>query len=235
MTRKRTKREKNRATQLKLRDKSILEHVARFRLTTVDVLHQAILVGDSPNAIAKLLNRLSKYRYLTKHTLVHPVRYYVLGEDGAAWLGLDHYRVVSLGPQALPIEYGVLLYALLGNPRRTRLMRAEILNWGPWLDPTMAEVPHCAEIEQRILELIRVDLGGPAAHLARKCVGDVTKRRTIREFLPFVADGRFRLVVVTATPEKSQAVRQALLAHEWPRGLLVHISVVPQLLILSTR
>jgi hypothetical protein len=220
---------------LKVREQRTLEHVVRFRLTTVEVLNRAVLTGDSPNAIAKLVNRLCHQSYLIKHTLIHPTRYYVLGLDGARRLGLTHHRVPSFGPQSLPIEYCVLLYALMGQHQRIRLNRAEVLRWCPWLQPSLAAAPHCADLEKQILELIRVDLGGAATHVARKCVGDITKRRKSRKFSHFVAEGRFRLVVITSTPEKSRAVRQALQAHEWPPGMLVHISVIPQLLALSTR
>jgi len=50
-----------------------------------------------------------------------------------------------------------------------------------------------------------------------------------------VAEGKFRLVVITTTKEKSAAIRRALNRHEWPEGLAIHLSVVPQLLSLTVR
>jgi hypothetical protein len=41
------------------------------------------------------------------------------------------------------------------------------------------------------------------------------------------------MVVVTATKEKSVAIRQALDRHDWPTGLSLHLSVVPHLLSLT--
>ena len=84
-----------------------------------------------------------------------------------------------------------------------------------------------------MLELVRVDLGGPADHVARKCVADLNERYRLREFSRLVAQHHFRLVVITATREKAAAVRQALERHDLFPGLPVHLPVVPQLLSLT--
>lgn len=218
---------------LKPRGREIVDHVARYRLTTVEVLCRIVLPDLSPNAVSKITNRLCDAGYLRKYTLLHPTRYYVIGEVGANLLGVGGHRVGPLGPQSLPMEYAVLVYATLGNSPRRRLNSAEVLRVCPWLTPTLADVPHCADEQHGVLELIRVDLGGPADHVARKCALDVLKRRRLREFSVVLAKNRFRLVVITATKEKATAVRHALDRHDWPDGLLVHLSVVPQLLALT--
>jgi hypothetical protein len=51
--------------------------------------------------------------------------------------------------------------------------------------------------------------------------------------LTLVATGQFRLVIVTATTEKVTAIQRALTNHLWPPGLLLHFTVVPQLLSLG--
>ena len=219
--------------RLKLRDRKIIDHVARYRLTTVEVLRRVELTTLSHNALTKVLNRLCDAEYLRKYTLLHPTRYFVLGDVGANLLGIGVHRAAPLGPQSLPMEYAVVVYAALGKQPRRRLTPAEVLQKYPWFTPTMADAPHCADEPHGVLELIRVDLGGPADHVARKCVADVTERRRLREFLALVAKRQFRLVIVTATKEKAAAVRQALDRHDWPTGLLVHYSVVPQLLSLT--
>ena len=218
---------------LKPRGREIVEHVARYRLTTVEVLCRIVLTGLSPNAVSKIANRLCNAGYLRKYTLLHPTRYYVIGEAGANLLGIGGHRAAPLGPQSLPIEYAVLVYATLGKTPRRRLTAEEVLRVCPWLTPQLADAPHCADEQHGVLELIRVDLGGPADHVARKCALDVTKRLRLREFSVVLAKNRFRLVVITATKEKATAVRQALDRHDWPDGLLIHFSIVPQLLSLT--
>ena len=95
--------------------------------------------------------------------------------------------------------------------------------------------PHCPNEADGTVELVRVDLGGPPDHVARKCANDLRKRCQFREFSAMVADGTFRLVVITGTSQKSAALRCSLDRHEWPKGLRIHMSVVPELLNLTTR
>ena len=215
------------------RGRKIIEHVARYRLTTVDVLCRAVLSGLSRGATSKVANRLCDGGYLRQYTLLHPTKYYVLGEASANWLGIDTGRAAPLGPQSLPIEYAVLVYATLGRQPRMRLTPAEVLAKCPWLEPAMAKAPHCWDEQHAVLELVRVDLGGPADHVARKCLADLNERHRLREFSRLVAQNHVRLVVITATRQKAAAVRQALERHDLFPGLPLHLPVVPQLLSLT--
>lgn len=218
---------------LKSRDQAILEHVERYRLTTVVVLSRAVLPGISRNAIAKTANRLCKAGYLRKYPLLHPTKYFVLGKAGTRVRGLAGSGATPLGPQSLPQEYATLVHAALGKTPRERLTPAEVLSRYPWLTSKLAEAPHCISKPDGVLELIRVDLGGPPDHIARKCLADVNRRRRLREFWPFVTEGHFRLVIITTTKEKANAIQQALGRHSWPQGLLVHFTILPQLLSLT--
>lgn len=213
-------------------DRLILEHVARYRLTTLEALGRAVLAGLSRNALNKITTRLCTSGLLQKYTLLHPVRYFVLGDWGARGMGFREYRAHPLGPQSLPQEFAVLAFAALGAKPHLRLTTSEVLQRCPWLPMYMASAPHCID-RADVLELVRVDLGGPADHVARKCAVDLVNRCRIREFLPLVAERRFRLVVITSTSGKATAIQRALDRHELPPGLLIHFSVVPQLLSLG--
>lgn len=217
------------------RDRALLAHVARYRLTTVEVLQRLLLPGVSRNGVGKVLGRLCEAGMLRKYPLLHPALYYVLGDGGAQALGLGAHRGEPLGPQSLPMEYGVLLYATLGNQLRERLTKPEVLDRCPWLPKPLAEAPHCAGAGRGALELVRVDLGGPADHVARKCAADLRERESLREFGSLLTENRFRLVIVTATSEKSVAIRRSLDRREWPAGLRIHLSVVSRLLPLTAR
>jgi hypothetical protein len=212
----------------------VLEHAERYRLATVESLSRTVLPQHSRNAINKIVNRLCDRRLLQKYTLLHPVRYFVPGECGARLLGTGSHRVAPLGPQALPMEFAVLAYATLGKQPRLRLTAAEVIAHSAWMPTTLAEAPHTTD-QAGVLELLRVDLGGPADHVARKCRADITVRRRLRQFATFVTSGGFRLVLITGTARKADAIRRSLDRHDWPHGLLIHISVVPRLLSLSAR
>ncbi len=128
------------------------------------------------------------------------------------------------------MEYALLLYATMGTVVRKRLTVAELTDLCPWLDAPFCSSPHCLDQGNQVIELVRVDLGGPADHVARKTKRDIRSRRQLEHFDRFVQSGRFRLVVITGTPEKSAAIRQAMNRHDWPRGLAIRLAVVPQLL-----
>ncbi len=217
------------------RDRKVIDHVARYRLTTIPVLKKAVLHGLSSNAVAKIANRLTFAGYLQKFTLLHPARYFMLGDKGAAMLGRSGRSGQAAGSQSLPTDYGVLAYATLGAQSRWRMLRSEVTSLCPWLSDRLASAPHCCDAAKATLELIRVDLGGSADHVARKCVADLRERLAIPEFARMVAQSQFRLVVITATRENAVAIQQAMNRHEWPSGLTIHLSVVSHLLSLIAR
>jgi hypothetical protein len=62
----------------------------------------------------------------------------------------------------------------------------------------MTAAPHCID-QADVLELIRVDLGGPVDYVARKYATDLISRCRIREFPKLLAERCFRLVVFTFT------------------------------------
>lgn len=214
------------------RDRLILEHVARYRMTTLEAIQRVVLRGLSRNAVKKLANRLCDAGLLQKHTLLYPVKYFVLGELAVRNFGIGIHRAESLGPQSLQQEYAMLAFATLGTHQHLRLNAAEVKRRCPWLPLVFTAAPHCID-EANVLELVRVDLGGPANHVARKCLADLTERCRVQEFRTLVTAGQFRLVIITATTEKVTAIQRALTNHLWPPGLLVHFSVVPQLLSLG--
>jgi len=227
---------KNRAGgRLTARELEVIDHVARYRLTTVSVLCRTHLSGVSRGAVGKVVSRLCSADYLQSYPLFHPTRYYVLGTQGTKSLGLAVHRSLPLGPQSLPMEYAALLYATLGKQLRKRLNIREVLALYPWLPAALATAPHCFDETHGVLELLRVDLGGPADHVARKCLADINARRRLREFSPLVRSGKFRLVVITSTPAKAAALRQAIDRHDWPADFPIHFSIVADLLSLTAR
>jgi hypothetical protein len=215
------------------RDLLILEHVARYRMTTLEAIQRVVLRGLSRNAVNKITNRLCSRGLLRKYTLLYPENYFVLSELSVRNFGLGIQRSTPLGPQSLPQEFAMLAFATLGHQQHLRLNALEVRKRCPWLPLSLSAAPYCMD-PSGILELVRVDLGGPADHVARKCAADVNERCRIPEFPAAVAAGQFRLVVITSTASKVDAIRRAFQHHSWPSGLLVHFTVVSQLLSLSS-
>ncbi len=216
------------------RDFAVLHHVLRYRLTTIAALCRTVLPGLSANAAGKIVNRLCAAGYLQKYDMVHPGKYYVLGDQGVRLLGAGGHRTVSLGPQSLPTEYAVLAYATLGQHQRRRLTSDEVSLRCPGLKRSLADAPHCEDPTRGVLELVRVDLGGPVDHVVRKCHRDLVRRYRFPHFARLVTQGEFRLAVITTTSAKAAAIRQSLDRRDWPGGLMIHFSVIPELLTIMT-
>lgn len=215
------------------RDRQILDHVRRFRLTTNEVVQKLFLPNQQLNAVTKVTARLASSGLLRSFPLYHPRTYFTLGDEGAAYLGMPENRALPLGPQSLPTEFAVLSYATLGRGYRERLTREELSERYSISDRGLIEQPYTDT--DGVLELIRVDLGGAPDHIARKCKRDVELRVDSNEFRPVLEAGHFRLVVVTCTQEKSAAISSALNHHLWPDGLMIHLAIVPDLIFLTAR
>ena len=226
---------KHKATRLSARDYAILHLADRLRVLTIAILRKGVLAGLSRSGASKIVNRLVRSQHLCGYTLFHPTRYFVLGDQGARLLGRTNHRTLPLGPQALPIEYTTAVYRVLGRTPRKRLMRSEVQEIYSWLTGQLMDAPMCIDEAHSVLELLRVDLGGPVDHIARKCRADIDERSGIPEFNALIKTKCFRLVVITGTKEKLGAIKAALGRHQWPPGLLIHCSVVSELLLLTAR
>lgn len=218
--------------RLTRRDRAILDHVARFRLTTNEVLQRVLFVDQQPNAVTKVTARLCEHKFLAGFPLIYPQNYYRLGEHGAATLGLHESRTRPLGPQSLPMEYGVLVYATRREQPLIRLTPNELRQRFDFFEPAWCEAAHVLRVagSDDVIELLRVDLGGSADHVARKCFADVMARWQSNPFKQLVRRRTFRCVLITCTTSKAAAIQLSLEGHHWPDGLAVHLATVPDLL-----
>lgn len=220
------------------RAQRVVDHVLRHRISTNGAIRRHICPELSPNSVSKLTAGLCHRGLLARHPLFPPAVYFTLGEAAARDRGVRLHRALPLGPQALPIEYGVLAYAALGSSYHRRLNLDELeqlLSGAP--ASLLSEAPYCLDETKResVLELFRVDLGGRADHVARKAASIIRDRKAEPAFASWFQQGRVRLVIVTGAAEKAAAIRAAVDQHLWPDGLSIHLAVVPHLLRLTGR
>lgn len=79
-------------------------------------------------------------------------------------------------------------------------------------------------------ELVRVDLGGPSDHIARKCHAEIQSRLVVDEFRTLLDQNTFQLVIITGSTEKAAQIDSTLTARQWPRGMQFRIAVFTDLL-----
>lgn len=222
--------------RLSRRDHQIIEHVVLHRMGVMETTHKLFFQEQQLSAVCKVVQRLSDEDWLRRFPLIYPTRYFVPGKRAAQAFGLPSCRTHPLGPQSLPTEYAMLLYVAQGRTLQ-RLTADQLRQQYPWYDLAWTFAPHCVRSceSQKVLELLRIDLGGPADHVARKCRADIRVRRDCRDFNELLKRDGFRLVVISATTEKAAAIQLALHAHRWPARLRFHLVVIPQLLPLLPR
>ncbi len=214
------------------RDQEIISLTQRYRLATNATIHRHLFVGKSINAVTKVTSRLCREGMLQRYPLIPPEDYFTLGPYSAKQLGLAKHRTEPLGPQALPTDYAVLLYASMGE--RVRLADNELLEIVPWLPSEFYYAPHC-KTAKGVLELIRVDLGGSPYHLAKKCAADYSRRLEHSEFRELLCQNRFQLVVLTTTQIKARLIRQSIESMAWEHAIRLHLAIIPRLAFLHFR
>lgn len=220
-----------RRARLGPRDDEIFEHVLRYRLTTREVLHRLYFAECEPNAVTKVTSRLCRHGLLNVHRFdaAGARSYYLLGPEGARLLGASRKRIEPLGVQALPIEYGTLLFCTAAEGRE-RLTRRELQEHHPeYLVPGLDASRYYLDRDGETTRLasIRVDCGGGVDHVVRKCRGDLGERQRHDPFARLIERGQFLIAVVTARAEKAEAIRAALRRHHWP--IRFRVEVVPEL------
>lgn len=219
------------------RDRDIIEHVVRDRITTNEVIQSRYFDESHASAVTRATARLCAAGWLSAFPLLYPTKYFIPGKLTASAYGLPIGRTYPLGPQALPREFAVLKYTAANAPNVIRLSNQEILLSAAWYQTEWMQASHCQrEVDSKlVLELIRVDLGGPADLIARKCRKDVEARRKLQAFTEMVAEGRFSMVVVTGSTAKAAAIQVALSQHRWPTNLQFRLAVFVSLIPLLPR
>ena len=214
------------------RDEKIVQLTDRYRMGTNAAFHRLIFHGQSLNAVTKVTARMCRQGWLCRYPLIPPEDYFTLGPVAVRQLGHSLRRSEPLGPQALPIDYAVLLYATHGD--RIRLHVTELQSQVPWLPDELTYVPYC-RTSGGVLELIRVDLGGTPQHIAKKAATDCARRLEIPEFRLLVESDRFQLVVLTTTSSKARLIRQAIEGLAWESRTRLHLATISRLTLLHLR
>jgi len=227
-------RRQTRNPQLRDRDWEILEHVARYHMSTPDVLHRLFWESDDGRtAVTKVTSRLTDHGYLSRHDFIHPKSYFGLGPNGTKALGIPKSRSKHLGPLALCSSYGVLAYCCLREERQERLTVRELLEFNAdYVQKKIESSPYYLHTTdgRTSLAYIRVDGGGSVDHVVRKCKRDFQRRAKLPAFRELIAQERFDIAVVTgAVPQdaKAKEIREALSRQKLP--VRFHVVSVPDL------
>ena len=228
---------KSTLNRLTTRDRDIIEHVVQYRISTNEVIQRLFFDGAHATSVTRATSRLCSTGWLAGFPLVYPTKYFVPGKLAASAYGLPLARTYPLGPQSLPTEFAVLEYAAANAPYVLRLTDEQVQSRLPWYEGEWLHAPHCQREsnDKQSLELVRVDLGGPADHIARKCKRDIGLRQKAVEFTQLLSSQNFSVAIVTGSTQKAAAIQSALTHHHWPENLTFRIAVFVSLIPLLPR
>jgi hypothetical protein len=215
------------------RDYDIFDHLMRYRMTTREVLHSLFFEDSDMNAVTKVTSRLVRHHYLNRHTLYEPRTYFTLGPEAASLFGITRKRTRALGSQALPHEFGILHYCCLAETPRERLRVSEVRPEYLAKGIDSASYYYDNDGERTRLAYMRVDQGGPSAHVIRKCRADIACRRRHPPLGDLIQKDLFLIAVITAHKEKKAMIEHALRQHSW--DVRFRVEVVSDLAQLLTR
>lgn len=224
-------------SRLNSRERGIVERVVRDRIGSNESIQAQFFKSQHPTSVTRVTAKLVQAGWLNAYPLIYPSKYFIPGKRAIAAYGLSASRGLPLGPQSLPTEYALLQYTSKTSESLTRLSGQEVIDKFGWYRGEWLFAPHCLRSEEgkHVLELVRVDLGGPADHIARKCRDDVERRQLDTQFAELLKRGQFALIVITGATEKAAVIKTALDKHIWPSGMRFRLASFMSLIPLLPR
>ena len=128
----------SRPAPLSPRDRQILEHVARHHLSLHKIVHWRFFRGQGHTAAIKVISRLCRAGYLQRVRILRRQFGFVLTPFAAKLLGVSTKGSNFPGPQSLPIDVALLLYAASAQSSRLRLTRSELRSAYTWMTSAWA-------------------------------------------------------------------------------------------------
>lgn len=228
-------KKKNKRMRLTERDLKILEHVARYRITTSDILQGLFFAENQPGSVKNVLKRLIKGEYLQSRPLFHKRVYYQLTATSARSIGESGDIANSLGSQALIRTYGVLAFCCRAGTNKPlqKFTRHEFEQAFPSFSNEIDISQSTYYLDQHgdtvRLGQLMIDQGGDYQRLANKCRNDVLSRAIqvpgLREIL---TEKLFVMTLVVGEESKQKAL--LTLFQKNPLPVWTRVETVPELI-----
>jgi hypothetical protein len=211
------------------RERQLVHHVARYWLTTANVLHRWFWSDLGPDAIRKALARSADRGWLVRYPLHGQEPYFVLGPAAIAALRLRR-QTKALGHQALLEHYAVLLAC--ARRRSDVFTEDEFRSCFPdFTEPGLSAKNHFRDDTSNPPRLgwFVVDHDKLSSRLVNKVGRRAAKilGTDLPEFRKLVLDGRFAVHVITATDGK-RANLEAAFARKPIPALPVSVEAHPE-------
>jgi hypothetical protein len=198
-------------TTATVRDREIVLHIQRFRLSTNEVLQRLFFPGMSLNAVRKVTARLVQAGWLLDYPLYERRKYYVLSRRAVRRLDEHRRASESLGYQALVNAYGVLSFCAAQGVNKFTSREFRKLFPDLWHKSLPSSSYYIDVIDNTAhLGYILVDQGAKASKFVAKVRRVIRARYAIPSFFRLIQSGRFLIAIVTASSQKKADIEDVL-------------------------
>lgn len=220
-----------RTIRLTERDREILGHIARYRITTVQAVQRLFFASLQQEAAESTLRRLREAGFIESRRLFETARYYYLTKLATHTLGKAESLARRPGSQSVSTNFGVLAFCCLMPKLRELFTLDEFrTEYAPLFEPGLPSTHYYVDEDQagvRRLGWIEIDGGADVRRLVRKCHHRVNRRLDLPAFRELIREKNFVVAILTGNPEKAATIRAAL---ESDRPLVeIRLAVCPDL------
>ncbi|RIK76993.1 MAG: hypothetical protein DCC67_13220 [Planctomycetota bacterium] len=216
-------------TKPSLRDRQILDHVARYRLSTREFIQRHFFAEAGKSAVSKVVGRLVADGYLRVCRLANGFHYYVVGQQGREFTDAASDADRPFTEQSFPLAYGFLAFCSAHGVRR--LTSSEFQTTFPELcRPRMKTGSFYADARHTPARLgtVLVDRGNPPKLIIRKLQRLLAQHYRLPNFAQRIQAGQFCVTILTAWPLKQRLLASAVKLG-FRAALPVEVVTVPEL------
>lgn len=198
--------------RLNARDREILEFIFRFRVGTNALLRESCFEADTTlKNVDRVLRRLERHKLIKRHYLAEGLAYYTPTRRGLS-LSTDEPRTPQpLTEDTLPKLLAIATYCVANGVRR--ITKEEFVKKHPELtrpgkgnaNYVLVDADGCTK-----LEWLTVDRGGAAHRIRSRVRRAIAQRNGMPHFLALMQAGKFRITVLTATPEQQWKIHRRI-------------------------
>ena len=214
--------------RLTTRDQDVLDHIHRYRISTLEVLHRLFwLPPASLNSVSQVLQRLDGY--LHSAPLYGSRKYYLLTPSLARDYGEeDDFAKPLKSSQSLARHIAILEHCCMGDEPRDRITSREFKEGYPTYDISGVgrhSYFHTEDVPAK-LRWLEVDARAKPRSRANACLEKFKKRLEHEPFRKLVKDGQFGVVLVTTSERKRQQLQRCFDKLEpFPLEIVVNTTV----------
>ncbi len=222
------KRKKKRSKQLRLgqRDRRVLDHLAVYQHSWLEVLHVAAFVGLQAGAVESTLRRLtgSKPPLVRTQPLYGRRVYYQLTYAGARALDLSHRVAESLGRTTIVRQFAMQSFLFLGKGEQRHLLSKPQLTTvfdvvGQRLPRAHFYLASTDEADKRF-GFVMVDFGSDPRRCANRVVNRALRLIAAPKVRSLAVAGLFEISLLTMMASKRRALYQRLKVSKRSGGMM---------------